>query len=127
MSTKLALALAAFAVAGILPWLSPPAGAAAERRAASLGELVLPDELVVGVEFPRYLQVERRLETIIDNQSDVDVTVIDVALRSPLFEPVDADEHDYIVASGRRQDFQMGGRHRLGSPAWGSRLVSGEE
>ena len=70
-------------------------------------ELALPDGVHIGVEFPRYLMVERRLEAIIDNQSDVDVTVIDVALRSPLFEPVEPDVHDYRVAAGLRQDLQM--------------------
>lgn len=69
--------------------------------------LELPDGLAVGVEFPRYLMVERRLEAIIDNQSDTDVVVIDVALRSPLFEPVEPDDHDYRVAAGLRQDLQM--------------------
>ena len=84
------------------------AGAAIQPLAAPPGELVLPDGLVVGVEFPRYLAVQRRLEAIIDNQSAVPVTVIDIALHSPLFEPVAADEHDYIVAAHLRQDLQMG-------------------
>lgn len=69
--------------------------------------LELPDGLTVGVEFPRYLMVQRRLEAIIDNQSDIDVVVVDVALRSPLFDPVEPDVHDYRVAAGLRQDLRM--------------------
>ena len=69
--------------------------------------LELPDGVTVGVEFPRYLMVQRRLEAIIDNQSDTDIIVVDVALRSPLFEPVEPDVHDYSVAAGRRQDLRM--------------------
>ena len=69
--------------------------------------LELPDGLTVGVEFPRYLMVQRRLEAIIDNQSGTDVVVVDVALRSPLFEPVEPDVHDYQVAAGLRQDLRM--------------------
>ena len=84
------------------------AAGAAGRSSALPGQLMLPDGLTVGVEFPRYLHVERRLEAIIDNQSDVDVTVIDVALRSPLFEPLDADIHDYTVAAHLRRDLQLG-------------------
>jgi hypothetical protein len=68
----------------------------------------LPDGVVVGVELPRYLMVQRRLEAIIDNQSDTAIVVVDVALRSPLFEPVAPDRHDYTVAAGLRQDLQMG-------------------
>jgi hypothetical protein len=52
--------------------------------------------------------VQRRLEAIIDNQSDTAIVVVDVTLRSPLFEPVPPDAHDYTVAAGRRQDLQMG-------------------
>jgi hypothetical protein len=70
--------------------------------------LTLPDGVVVGVELPRYLMVQRRLEAIIDNQSDTAIVVVDVALRSPLFEPVAPDRHDYTVAAGLRQDLQMG-------------------
>ena len=57
--------------------------------------LTLPDGAVVGVELPRYLMVQRRLEAIIDNGSDTAIVVVDVALRSPLFEPVAPDQHDY--------------------------------
>ena len=70
--------------------------------------LILPDGVEVGVELPRYLMVQRRLEVIIDNQSDTAIVLVDVALRSPLFEPVAPDSHDYTVAAGLRQDLQMG-------------------
>jgi len=116
MRSRSAVIVAVAAAAAMLPG-SPQSGAAAQRAAASTGELVLPDGVVVGVEFPRYLHVQRRLEAIIDNQSDVDITVIDVALRSPLFEAVDADVHDYTVASGRRQDLQMGVGDSICPPA----------
>ena len=70
--------------------------------------LDLPAGVNVGVEFPRYLMVQRQLEAIVDNQSEADIIVVDVALRSPLFEPVEPDVHDYPVAAGRRQDLRMG-------------------
>ena len=82
------------------------AGTATTEPPATM--LDLPDGVTVGVEFPRYLMVQRRLEAIIDNQSDTDIVVVDVALRSPMFEPVEPDVHDYRVAAGRRQDLQMG-------------------
>lgn len=81
----------------------PDTGAAG----AGLDPLVLPDGLHISVEFPRYLMLERRLEAIIDNQSEADVTIVDVALRSPLFEPVEPDAHDYIVAARWRADLRM--------------------
>ena len=82
----------------------PPDAAATD---AALAPLELPEGLQLSVEFPRYLMLERRLEAIIDNQSEVDVTVVDVALRSPLFEPVERDVHDYTVAARWRADLRM--------------------
>lgn len=96
---------------------------AAGRSTALPGQLVLPDGLTVGVEFPRYLHVERRLEAIIDNQSDVDVTVIDIALRSPLFEPLHADIHDYTVAAQLRRDLQLGVGEAICPPMDGPSMV----
>lgn len=102
-------------LAAVPPGTAPAATAAAPNPATvdvattepPAEMLELPDGLTVGVEFPRYLMVQRRLEAIIDNQSDTDVVVVDVALRSPLFEPVEADVHDYQVAAGLRQDLRM--------------------
>ncbi len=99
--------LACLVIAGVLPGGLALAGQRAATTEPPGAALALPDGVHVGVEFPRYLMVERRLEAIIDNQSDVDVTVIDIALRSPLFEPVAPDVHDYRVAAGLRQDLQM--------------------
>lgn len=121
MRTRQFLALGALAAAGILP--SSPATAVDRPIAGPPGELVLPDGLVVGVEFPRYLMVQRRLEAIIDNQSDVELTVIDIALRSPLFEPVDADVHDYTVAAHLRQDLQMGVGDSICPPVAGPSMI----
>ena len=91
------------------------AGAATTEPPAPM--LDLPDGVTVGVEFPRYLMVQRRLEAIIDNQSETDIIVVDVALRSPLFEPVEPDVHDYPVAAGRRQDLRMGVGESICPPA----------
>lgn len=98
------IALLALAPTGLA---AKPAGVAAANGGEPGAVLALPDGVTIGVELPRYLMVERRLEAIIDNQSDIPIVVIDVALRSPLFEPVEPDVHDYQVAAGRRQDLRM--------------------
>lgn len=113
------LGVATLSVAALCCATSTAAGSAS----APPGQLVLPDGLTVGVEFPRYLQVERRLEAIIDNQSDVDVTVIDVALRSPLFEPLDPDVHNYTVAAHLRQDLQLGVGESICPPMDGPSMI----
>jgi hypothetical protein len=98
-----------------------PLGASVEAGAATTEPpdpmLDLPDGVSVGVEFPRYLMVQRQLEAIVDNQSETDIIVVDVALRSPLFEPVEPDVHDYPVAAGRRQDLRMGVGESICPPA----------
>jgi hypothetical protein len=70
--------------------------------------LELPSGVTVFVEFPRYLQLQRRLEVAVDNASDTEVEVTSLALRSPLFEPVEAEERDTLVEIGRRRDMQIG-------------------
>jgi hypothetical protein len=72
----------------------------------------LPDDVEVAVEFPRYLQVDREeLEVVVDNQSGFDIEVADVALRSPLFQLVEARAHTTNVRVGRRVDIKV----RLGA------------
>jgi hypothetical protein len=70
--------------------------------------LELPAGVTVFVEFPRYLQLQRRLEVAVDNASDTEVEVTSLALRSPLFEPVEAEARDTLVEIGRRRDMQIG-------------------
>ena len=70
--------------------------------------LELPSGVTVFVEFPRYLQLQRRLEVAVDNASDTEVEVTSLALRSPLFEPIDAETRDTLVEIGRRRDMQIG-------------------
>lgn len=94
------LPIAGAGAAPVIPIGQPAVGAA--------GGLELPDGVSIAVEFPRYLQIARRIEAIIDNQSDTAVTVVDLALRSPLFEPIPADRADYTVQPGLRQDLDLG-------------------
>lgn len=70
--------------------------------------LTLPSGVTVFVEFPRYLHAARRLEVAFDNQSDSELTVTELVLRSPLFEPVAPDPRQTIVEVGRRRDLQIG-------------------
>ena len=68
----------------------------------------LPTGVTVFVEFPRYLQLQRRLEVAVDNRSDTEFQVTSLALRSPLFEPVEPELRDTTVEIGRRRDMQIG-------------------
>ena len=70
--------------------------------------LTLPSGVTVFVEFPRYLHAARRLEVAFDNQSATELTVTELVLRSPLFEPVAPDPRDTIIEVGRRRDLQIG-------------------
>jgi len=71
-------------------------------------KLRLPAGIDVFVEFPRYLQLQRRLEVAVDNTDDEPVVVTEVALRSPLFQDVAAEERSTEVEAGRRRDLQIG-------------------
>lgn len=84
------------------PGSTTPSGPTARSATASL-----PDGVRVAVEFPRYLHEARQLEAIVDNQSEVELTVVSVRLDSPLFEPARAHEVSQIVRAGRRTDFKM--------------------
>jgi len=103
------LPIAAAGASPVFPIGQPAVGAAAG--------LELPDGMSIAVEFPRYLQLARRIEAIIDNQSDVAVTVVDLALRSPLFEPIEADDAYYTVRPGLRQDLDLGLGESICPPA----------
>ena len=70
------------------PAVAPTTG---RQRTSAEPALELPSGVTVFVEFPRYLQLQRRLEVAVDNQSDTEVEVTSLALRSPLFEPVEPD------------------------------------
>ena len=80
----------------------------APTAAASPSELTLPSGVTVFVEFPRYLHAARRLEVAFDNQGDAQLTITELVLRSPLFEPVAPDPRQTIVETGRRRDLQIG-------------------
>ncbi len=71
-------------------------------------DLQLPAGVDVFVEFPRYLQLQRRLEVAVDNTGDDPVVITEVALRSPLFQDVAAEEGSTEVEAGRRRDLQIG-------------------
>ena len=73
-----------------------------------LPRLDLPTGLTVFVEYPRYLHAARRLEVGFDNASETSLTVSELALRSPLFEPAAPEEPETVVAPGRRRDLQIG-------------------
>jgi hypothetical protein len=82
-------------------------GTTLSAPSSTLPEVELPAGIDVFVEFPRYLQLQRRLEVAFDNQGDEEITVDAVALRSPLFAPVDLDEQGTRIESGRRRDLQI--------------------
>jgi hypothetical protein len=72
------------------------------------GDLELPEGVTIAVEFPRYLRLARDLEVIVDNQSDTDIVVAQLALRSPLFEDIEATGIDnYLVRDHWRTDFRI--------------------
>lgn len=87
-----------------------PAAAPTTRAPTTSAEAAfeLPTGVAVFVEFPRYLQLQRRLEVAVDNQSDTELEVTSLALQSPLFEPVEPDLGDTTVEIGRRRDMQIG-------------------
>lgn len=74
----------------------------------TLPTIELPAGVEVFVEFPRYLHLQRRLEVAFDNQSDQEILVEAVGVRSPLFEPVALEEPSSDVEVGRRRDLQVG-------------------
>lgn len=80
------------------------AGALAPASAPPNDTLELPDGVTVFVEYPRYLNLWRRVDVAVDNQTDNGFTVLDLALRTPLFEELPPDEPDYTVLAHRRQD-----------------------
>lgn len=75
---------------------------------STLPAVELPAGVDVFVEFPRYLQLQRRLEVGFDNRSDHELIIESVGLRSVLFEPVELDQPSTEIEIGRRRDLQMG-------------------
>lgn len=75
---------------------------------STLPVVELPAGVEVLVEFPRYLQLERRLEVGFDNRSDSELIVESVGVRSALFEPVALDQPSTEIEIGRRRDLQIG-------------------
>jgi len=87
--------------------------ATSETPVTTLAELAVPAGVGVFIEFPRYLHAQRRLEVGFDNRlGDTELTVTELVLRSPLFEPIAPDDHDTGIVAGRRRDLQIG----LGPP-----------
>ncbi len=59
------------------------------------------------IEFPRYLQVQRRLEMAFDNHSESDLVVTRWAVRSPMFQPVEAETGHSTIRAGQRRDLKV--------------------
>lgn len=70
--------------------------------------LDLPDDVTVGIEYPRYLQPTRGgFEVTIDNQSNGDLHVTELRLLSPLFEEQDPTAVDVTIRAGLRNDLRV--------------------
>lgn len=65
------------------------------------------DDLTVGLENPRYLHAQRRVEVTVENTGGSTVTIARLALDAPQFEDTPPVSKDVTIGPGRRVDLQI--------------------